>query len=543
MKKNNILYCVTFCLLSAISDNQVTCEPREAMASETFDDAKLRRKGSKLLESLFCYTQYPSIKMHCSWSESLLSGQLLNMSLVIVNKSESICQKTKLASSSFTHQAWMCTVPLKSPTWMDSIKMGFLPERSLERWLNAPEDRDEAKPQELHCDETDGNRIICSWKVRKEIAESIDFMLFYSKDKRDEQCFPTCQEGNPPYLFCQCTIDGQVNTSALAVLKTIHISPRKVEDSYKIYILCSNISLPANSSILTINETKKGEIFIASVKNAVPLTDISKYFKYHYELCYWRQDDLKSHEVPNDCPDKFKEIISRHQEPSVKFQLGKKLDPSSNYSMRVRVRLNESNPTSCYNGPWSEWSRVQTLQTKAVLNATLLYVLIPTCVIVIVMCALCGYRALKRYTTQWNDRIPNPGKSSIINGFQKTKARFSLTNGATNLQYGEHVYVEPCNNVVMWTSSTSKDTAHLKQDEVCTITPTIEPALDDDPQSIFVCNPSENYPTASLTEGYQPFTEVMTEQENEQEYSDTEDSQFAYSAFDGPYLFYKNSSS
>ncbi|CAI9607912.1 unnamed protein product [Staurois parvus] len=312
----------------------------------------------------------------------------------------------------------------------------------METRLTTEEERDNAKPQNLHCNDTDAN-FTCSWHVREEISESIDFDLYYN----EKACQPKCLQDALKYLTCHCNImtDGDVNTSAY-----ISVKPRKPEksiSSVKSFRLCLIYQLPPRN--LTINETKRGEAFTATWKDTTPE---HRDFHYLYELCYWNQSDLKQIEVPNNCPVEPEEIKS-NQDPSKIFQLGKQLKPSSNYSVMVRVRLNEENKKHCFQGPWSEWSKIQTLTTKAVPSLIVLYIMIPICVIIFVLFAVCGYSALVRYTKQWDESIPNPNKSTIIKGLQKTKNRLvmhhvTFQNGSC-LPYEEHLYVEPCNNIMM----------------------------------------------------------------------------------------------
>ncbi|XP_018430521.1 PREDICTED: uncharacterized protein LOC108803180 isoform X2 [Nanorana parkeri] len=229
--------------------------------------------------------------------------------------------------------------------------------------------------------------------------------------------------------------------------------------------------------------------------------------------------------------------MDSYHDPSVILQLNNQLKPNSNYSLMIRVLLKEPVDTHCYHGPWSEWSEVQTLTTKAVANPILLYALIPIGVIVLVMFAFCGYRALVRYTKHWNERIPNPNKSAIIKGLQKTKDRLvmrylTLQNGSY-LPYGEHLYVEPYNNAMMWTSSDSKDSRHAYQNVEHISRLDSDLISEEDTDCSIICDLKEDYPTATVVDGYKPFTDVADEQESE----DIKDPQFVFSAFDGPYLF------
>lgn len=509
MRKNSVVtYWVIFCLLSAVPRNQ----------------------GAKLLDSLSCFRLYPQKYITCTWSENNFSGNLVNMTLKEKDREKSACLKKSVTGSSLTHSNWTCDVALgEGRSAADFINFNFEPDRKLETRLNTEEEKDEAKPQNLHCNTTDGN-ITCSWQIRKEIAESIDFDLFYYNSEKE--CQPECQQISD-YFSCHCNIatDGHLNTSDF--LKTISVKPRKPQHSFKQFRLCLIYKLPPIN--LTINETKKGEVFTVSWKrhswNSTNLE--SEHFKYVYELCYWNQNDLKLKEIPDNCPN-APINIPVNQDPSVILQLDKHLKPSSNYSLMVRVHLKESKK-NCFQGPWSEWSKVQTLTTKAVLSLILLYILIPICIIVLVIFAIFGYKALVRYTRLWDESIPNPNKSAIIKALQKTKKPIVCheRNGSC-LPYEEHLYVEPCNNLMMGTSSVSKEPPYYynNEDHISKLNSQLIPQ--EDIECFILCDHTkEDYPTATIVDGYKPFTDL----ESEQESKDINDSQFMFSAFDGPYLF------
>ncbi|KAM5171403.1 uncharacterized protein ACMZJ9_004096 [Mantella aurantiaca] len=511
MRKNSIVICCAiFCLLSAVPGNQ----------------------GAKLLESLSCIASYPTtpkIFLTCTWLENNISAKLVNMTLKEKDNDQNVCQNKSMINSSLTHSTWTCDIFVSATTETNDINFIFVPERNLETQLNTTEERDEAKPQNLRCNDIDGN-FTCSWQVRKEIAESIDFDLFYGHDEKE--CQPKCQQEISEYLSCHCSIttDGHLNISAL--LKTIGVKPRNPKNSLRSFRLCLIYQLPPRN--LSVDEIEKGKFFRATWRN-----DIQEKadFKYEYELCLWNQGDLKLKEVPEVCPSKPDEMDKSH-DYSATYKLGVQLEPSSNYSLMVRVRLKEDEfEDGCYQGPWSRWSNVQTLITKSVPNLIVLYFLIPICVIVIVMFGVCGYRALVRYTKKWDERIPNPNKSAIVKGFQKTKT--SIVNEPC-LPYKEHLYIESYNNISMGTSSSSKESPHFYYNEEHTSKLDREEILDEDTECVVLCDlTKEDYPTASIVDGYKPFTDSTEEQESK----DIENSQFTFSAFDGPYLFSESNSS
>ncbi|KAM3925440.1 uncharacterized protein RB166_008648 [Leptodactylus fuscus] len=507
MKKSIILWCVTCCLLSAFQGNE----------------------GSKVNDSLNCVMEYPEDILNCSWSEKRSSRQFVNMTLM-EEGTRPWCVKIERQVTP-THVISTCQKSLKTYSLYYGLKFIFLPERSLESYLNVSSEGDEAKPKNLQCQVSDHRMISCSWEVRPEVADSVDFALYYQNSSQREQvCQPRCQQGNSMYLFCSCNFTASDPKNPIQ-LRNISVGPADVKTSFKI---CKHIKL--GPRILTVEETSKGDAFLISWKNE---TNGKPGFNYHYQLCYWRAEDLKPEKVPFDCPGVNKTLSPNH-DPRVYLTLENGLRPSSIYSVKVRVRLGETNPDSCYKGPWSEWSNVETFHTRSVPNILLLCILVLSAVVVLTICLVCGYRALVRYTKQWDDRIPSPSKSSIIKSLHKAKDRLvirylTLQNGPS-FPCEEHLYVEPCNNVMMWGSS-KKDTNFMKQDVEEFTRPSSELLQDDDTQCLVLFNMTTEeyptaYPTASVTDGYKPFAELIDEQENE----NMEDSQFTVCAFDGPYL-------
>ncbi|XP_075049900.1 cytokine receptor common subunit beta-like isoform X2 [Mixophyes fleayi] len=493
MKKNCILCCVIFGLLSAIPENQ----------------------GYKIIDSLSCYMLYQKHTV-CSWSESRNATQFVNMSLALNNGSQ-ICMKIEPVRITPTHLNWTCYLPYSDPNY-NWIYLTFIPNKQLESRLNVSTEGDTAKPQNLRCKDAYG-QITCSWEVRLAVTDSVDFSLYYINESGGEnECKPNCQQENPMYLTCHCNVTFG-NNSVPDMLRNISVRPRK---SILAFEDCQFVKLQPRTLIM--KETKQGEVFVASWTGPNEKTG----FKHHYELCYWRENNLKLNEVTSDCPGENKLRAPDHH-PEVALYLGRELQPSSNYSVKVRVHLEEENPHHCYRGPWSEWSNVQRLKTKAVPNLIWLYILIPLCVIILIMCALYGCRVLVRYKKLWEDGIPNPNKSSIIEGFRKEMAK---QNGS-GLLNEEHLYVVPCNKV-MWTPQMSEDYTQFKQDKGQISRPDSELFYNDVTPCIFVCNSTNDLsPTDSVTDGYKPFSEMIDEQQS----TNTEHSHSEIIAFDGPYLF------
>ncbi|XP_066449634.1 cytokine receptor common subunit beta-like isoform X2 [Eleutherodactylus coqui] len=492
MKINVILCCVACCLLSLFPEN----------------------KGSKLKDSLYCFMQYSKKIITCSWSESERSRQFVHMSLMDINGSP-VCDEMEPVQITPTHRNWKCHKILSVNSFLyQELHFIFLPDRSLESRLNVSNEGDEAKPKNLHCEVT-GGIISCFWEVRQEVADSVDFTLYYQKaSEKEEACQPRCWQKTPTYLSCACNFTADHKNSIL--LHNITVQPTDPETSKIVFKICKNIMLEPR--ILTVEERKEEETFEIGWKKQI---EQNAHFKYKYELCYWREKDMKPNEDAVDCPGN---TLSQNDNFRV-LRLENPLEPGSNYSVKVRVRLGEIDPDECYKGPWSEWSNVQTFHTKSVVSTAVLFILVLSSVVFFVICAVCGYRAIVRYKKQWEDTIPNPSKSSIVKGLHKAK------NGPS-FPYEEHLYVEPYNNVLMQAPS-KKDINLLEEGEEQVNWPHNELFWEDDSQCISLFKMTkEEYPAASPTEGYTPFSELVDEQENRE----MEDSRFTFSAFDGPYL-------
>ncbi|XP_073411775.1 uncharacterized protein [Dendrobates tinctorius] len=497
MTKTVILCCVTCCLLSAFPGS----------------------KGSKLNDSLSCFLNYTESIVTCSWSESQSSRQLVNMSLAEINKRH-FCQEMEPVKFTETHLRWTCHRNVSELKLFSFIRFAFLPDRSLERRLIVSNEADEAKPKNLRCQVSDDGIIICFWEVRQEVADSVDFSLYYQNDfGNEETCQPRCSPMIDIYLSCTCNFTAGHLKIPLQ-FRNISVRPTDPNTSNKYFSLCNNIKLLPRR--LIAQERAEGKDFEISWKNNI-ITNNN--FIYHYEVCYWKENDMKAKEIAFDCPG----VTKPEENDFILLKSGIQLQPSSNYSVKVRVRLHQTNTNNCFQGPWSEWSNVQTFHTKAVPNTVMLSILVLFIVVALVILAVCGCKILVRYMKQWEDRIPNPNKSAIIKSLQKAKK----TKNRPSFSYEEHLYVERYSKVMMWGPS-KNDANLLKQDEDHITQPDSEWLQYDDSQCLFLFKETkEEYPITSVTDNYRPFSELIDEQET----GHMEVSQFNICAFDGPYLF------
>ncbi|NWH63830.1 IL3B2 protein, partial [Geococcyx californianus] len=89
------------------------------------------------------------------------------------------------------------------------------------------------------------------------------------------------------------------------------------------------------------------------------------------------------------------------------------LDSSTEYRGKMRARVNPPK----YEGPWSEWSEEFTWKTEKVLPPVLLPVLLPALIITLLVLVHCSYKYFLRKKQVWEERIPNPSKSLLIQSY------------------------------------------------------------------------------------------------------------------------------
>ncbi|NXK90633.1 IL3RB protein, partial [Formicarius rufipectus] len=90
------------------------------------------------------------------------------------------------------------------------------------------------------------------------------------------------------------------------------------------------------------------------------------------------------------------------------------LAPSTEYRGKMRARVNT--PLD-YEGPWSEWSEEFTWKTENVLPPVVLPVMLPALTIVLLIVSCCSYKYFLRKKKMWEEKIPNPRKSLLIQSY------------------------------------------------------------------------------------------------------------------------------
>ncbi|NXS16322.1 IL3B2 protein, partial [Mystacornis crossleyi] len=90
------------------------------------------------------------------------------------------------------------------------------------------------------------------------------------------------------------------------------------------------------------------------------------------------------------------------------------LAASTEYRGKMRARVNM--PLG-YEGPWSEWSEEFAWKTENVLAPVVLPVTLPALIIPLLIVAYCSYKYFLRKKKMWEEKIPNPSKSVLIQSY------------------------------------------------------------------------------------------------------------------------------
>ncbi|XP_029769711.1 cytokine receptor common subunit beta-like, partial [Terrapene carolina triunguis] len=256
---------------------------------------------------------------------------------------------------------------------------------------------DEAQPNNLCCLFNEVDRLMCSWEVRREVTSSVLFTLFYRTPPTSEEteCSPVHEEEFPgsQYLFHSCEIN--VTNSSRLSQYLITVRPKKEE---KLIEASKNIK-PLAPVNVTMTKTKDQEYELRWTKQILSYDPICQ----RYEFLYWKiGDSLENAQIVNISNDKPPFIITLQM-----------LEPSTHYRGKMRARVHSDG----YKGPWSEWSEECTWETESVWSPLILPLLVPVFTIVLIAFGWCGYRGLLSKKKKWEEKIPNPGKSQLLQSY------------------------------------------------------------------------------------------------------------------------------
>ncbi|NWR88404.1 IL3RB protein, partial [Furnarius figulus] len=114
------------------------------------------------------------------------------------------------------------------------------------------------------------------------------------------------------------------------------------------------------------------------------------------------------------------------------------LAASTEYRGRMRARVNT--PPS-YEGPWSEWSEEFTWKTENVLPPMVLPVMLPALIIILLIVSCCSYKYFLRKKKMWEENIPNPSKSLLIQSYVG-KAHLGQWPTSSQLDFNKYNFSE-----------------------------------------------------------------------------------------------------
>ncbi|XP_074727361.1 cytokine receptor common subunit beta isoform X2 [Strix uralensis] len=253
------------------------------------------------------------------------------------------------------------------------------------------------QPRNLRCLFNGADRLMCSWEVKKEIITSVLFGLFFRATlaSAEEECSPVHERALPhaPYVVQSCEISVSNSSSQSQYRVSVRAkTEEKLIEAYK------NIKVlpPANVSV-TVTESQEYELRWTKYT-------LGYNIKQRYQVEYWKNNQYeKTLQTLN---------ISNDEPPFIFTQ--QMLASSTEYRAKMRARVNT--PLD-YEGPWSEWSEEFTWKTENVLPPVVLPVVLPALIITLLIVAYCSYKYFLRKRKMWEEKIPNPSKSLLIQSY------------------------------------------------------------------------------------------------------------------------------
>ncbi|XP_040400726.1 cytokine receptor common subunit beta-like [Cygnus olor] len=279
-----------------------------------------------------------------------------------------------------------------------------------------PEGRERIQPRNLRCLFNGANLLTCSWEVKKVITTSVIFGLFFraTPASAEEECSPVYEKALPhiPYVVQSCAIP----VSNISSQSRYHVSVRtKTEE--KLIEAYKNIKVlpPANVSV---KATENQEYELRWIKHTFQYN----FIKQKYQVQYWKHNQY----------DEAPQILNiSNDEPPFIFTL-QMLSPSTKYRGKMRARVNSLD----YQSSWSEWSEEFSWETENVLSPVLLPVMLPVLIITLLIIASYSYKYFLRQKKLWEEKIPNPSKSLLIQSYlEKVHLGNWLTNSQLDFKY------------------------------------------------------------------------------------------------------------
>ncbi|KAK2512783.1 hypothetical protein Q9233_016069 [Columba guinea] len=293
---------------------------------------------------------------------------------------------------------------VRARPWQSSGFSGQFSEWSTEVSWETPEGG--LQPRNLRCLFNGADRLTCSWEVKKAIITSVIFGLFFraTPASAEEECSPVQEKSLPhvPYVVQSCEIPVSNSSSH----SQYHVSVRAKKEE-KLINARKNIKVmpPTNVSV-TVTENQEYEL--RWIKHTLGYG----FIKQRYEVKYWKNNQYEK---------TLQKLNINNDEPPFTFT-PQMLASSTEYRGKMRARVNT--PLD-YEGPWSEWSEEFTWKTEngtahggnLFLPPVVLPVMLPVLIITLLIIAYCSYRYFLRKKQMWEEKIPNPSKSLLIQSY------------------------------------------------------------------------------------------------------------------------------
>ncbi|OXB51833.1 hypothetical protein ASZ78_007937, partial [Callipepla squamata] len=266
------------------------------------------------------------------------------------------------------------------------------------------------QPRNLRCLFNGANLLMCSWEVKKVIATSVIFGLFFraTPASAEEECSPVSEKAlsHVPYVVQSCGIpvSNVSSQSQYQVSVRIKTEEKLIEGSKNI-----KVQPPANVSVELIENQ---EYELRWKKHGLQYG----FIKQQYQVQFWKHNQ---YEKVNDgswvSPCLTVQTINiTNDEPPFIFT-DQMLSPSTKYWGKMRAMVNNQD----YQGYWSEWSEEFTWKTENALSPLVLPLILPALIITLLVVAYCSYKYFLRQKKLWEEKIPNPSKSLLIQSYLK----------------------------------------------------------------------------------------------------------------------------
>ncbi|XP_074025198.1 cytokine receptor common subunit beta-like [Numenius arquata] len=290
------------------------------------------------------------------------------------------------------------------------------------------------QPSNLRCLFNGADRLMCSWEVKKAITTSVLFGLFFRATPASAYVLCPCQRAcASPMEFLLCPVSSDLSPTSFSPLREEECSPVHEKTLPHVPYVVQSCEIPVSNSSSQSQyrvsvRAKTEEKLIEAYKNikALPPTNVSvtvtenqeyelrwtkhtfKYgfIKQQYQVEYWKNNQHKK---------TAEKLNIVNDEPPFIFTL-QMLASSTEYRGKMRARVNMALD---YEGPWSEWSEEFSWKTENVLPPVVLPVMLPALIIILLIAAYCSYRYFLRKKQMWEEKIPNPSKSLLIQSYQR----------------------------------------------------------------------------------------------------------------------------